>query len=34
MGSNPIGGNIFIAQLVEHLSDKQKVTGSSPVGDK
>lgn len=25
--------NILVAQLVEHLTDIQKVTGSIPVGD-
>jgi hypothetical protein len=34
MGSSPIKGKIPIAQLVEQLSDKQEVTGSSPVGNK
>jgi hypothetical protein len=33
MGSSPIKGKIPMAQLVEQLSDKQEVTGSSPVGN-
>ena len=31
MGSSPIMDKAPIAQLVEHLSDKQKVIGSIPI---